>query len=151
MVHCSATHGDAFEATTRSVGCASALLPRISAKAIATWFRKEEKAASNSKAESNCATHAPLVLEVDSTLSGMVDSRCDSTGSNEELVKMPTLSDDEVWAEMRRRFRAAHKKDAQATRASSDGAVVPPVQSKARPQRAPSQPDLMWGPPPWQM
>ncbi|KAJ1465522.1 hypothetical protein T484DRAFT_2027834 [Baffinella frigidus] len=82
MVHCSATHGDALEATTRSVGCAAALLPRISAKAIATWFRKEKKvggvrkevvAVSNSKAESNCAKDAPLILVISKTLSDLVD------------------------------------------------------------------------------
>jgi hypothetical protein len=64
MVHCSATHDDAFEGTTRSVGCTSALLPRISAKAIARWFRKVEKTVSNSKAEPNSARHAPFVLEI---------------------------------------------------------------------------------------
>ncbi|KAJ1472969.1 hypothetical protein T484DRAFT_1752402 [Baffinella frigidus] len=148
MVHCSATHDDAFEATTRSVGCAAALLPRISAKAIATWFRKEEKAVSNRKAESNCATQRSVVLEVDNTLLGMVDSRSGSTGSNAELVKATSLSNDEVWAEMRKRFRVAHRvADAPATRASSDGGVVAPTQRNARPKSAPSQPVMMWGPP----
>ncbi|KAJ1464356.1 hypothetical protein T484DRAFT_1758160 [Baffinella frigidus] len=56
------------ERTTRSVGCAEALLLPI--KAIAKWFRKEEQAVPSSKAERNCATQAPFVLEIDSTLSG---------------------------------------------------------------------------------
>ena len=82
MVQCSATHDDAFEATTRSVGCASALLPRISVKAIARWFRKEAKvegvckeemAVSRSKAKRNCARDAPFVLAISKTLSDLVD------------------------------------------------------------------------------
>ncbi|KAJ1474689.1 hypothetical protein T484DRAFT_1969960, partial [Baffinella frigidus] len=65
---------------THTVGRAAALLPRR-VRAIATWFRKEETAVSNSKAESNCARHAPLVSEIDSTLTGLVDSHSnDSAG-----------------------------------------------------------------------
>ncbi|KAJ1472966.1 hypothetical protein T484DRAFT_1913806 [Baffinella frigidus] len=81
MVHCSETHGDALEATTRSVGCAAALLPRISVKAIATWFRKEKKVggfrkefmAVSNQAESNCAKDVPLILVISKTLSDLVD------------------------------------------------------------------------------
>ncbi|KAJ1483911.1 hypothetical protein T484DRAFT_1948988 [Baffinella frigidus] len=58
MVH--AAHDDAFEATTRSVGCVSALLPRISAKA---WYRKPVKSVPKSKAEHISATHAPLKID----------------------------------------------------------------------------------------
>jgi hypothetical protein len=158
-------------ATTRSVGCVAALLPRIRLKAVAKWFRKEEQAVVKSKAESS-AKNAPFVIETDITLSNLLDSRsnaasgsakslsfcseiCSSAeGQNIEEVKTSTRTNDETWAEMRRRFQNAHRNEqAAGSRASIDGGVSAPVQQKARePKRARSaQATFMWGPPPWQM
>ena len=180
MVSCSATYDDAFEGRTSSVGCAAALLPRISAKAVATWFRRQEKGVSNSKAGVKSSTRdVPFVLEIgskstlsdasrtrNSTLSEPVDKAqesrvtwvstrengttiswrraaswpaatsflsrragrsgpagsdipsqppfslktgSDSSHQNLEEVKTPGLNSDDVWTEMRRRFRAAHR------------------------------------------
>jgi hypothetical protein len=162
MGHYSATHDDACEATTRSVGCAAAFLPRM-------WFRKEEQAVSEPKS----ARAAPFVLEIGMNLLDPVDHAVPisakpavtwfetrendsimlhrraaslkigsgTAGQNFEEVKTPTLSDDNVWTEMRRRFRAAHRiDDAPAARASSEGAVSAPARRKARdPKRARSK------------
>ena len=142
------THDDDSPEVTRSVGCAAALLPRMSAKAITTWFRRQEQAAPNSKTECN-ERDAPFVLEIGSTPStrpsdpidkareGLPtwfktsDRRThafrflkidiDAVGQNAEDVKTPTLSMEEVRVEFRRRFRAAHGiEDSPATRASSE-------------------------------
>jgi len=58
------THDDDSLEGARSVGCAAALLPRISARAITTWFRRQEQAAPNSHERD-----APFVLAIGSTLS----------------------------------------------------------------------------------
>jgi hypothetical protein len=88
-------------------------------------FRKHEKEVSNSKTESSCARSAP-VLKIDSRLSGLFDSHNNgesaahppscfgifgsTAGQKVEEVKTPpALSTREVSAEMRRRFRIAHR------------------------------------------
>jgi hypothetical protein len=130
------------------VGCAAALLPRISAKAITTWFRRQEQAAPNSETDRN-EQDAPFVLEIGSTPStrpsdpidkaqeGLptwfknpvkrarslysLKTDIDSAGQNAEDVKTPTLSMEQVRVEFRRRFRSAHMiEEAPATRASSE-------------------------------
>ena len=139
MGHSTATQDEAFEATTRSVGCVAALLPRISLKAVAKWFRQEEQAALNSKQAvlnskaERSARYAPCVVETDSTLSDLLDSRSNAASAHRE-------------------------KQAAANRASIDaevlaGGVFAPVQRKARaPKRARSEKEIwLWGPPPWQM
>jgi len=129
MMHCSATHDGAFEATTRSVGCASALLPRISFKAIARWFRKgekvggvrkEEKVVSKSKAERTCARDAPFVLVISKTLSDLVEplpscheiesgTACKKLGD----VKTPAASSSVANNRGSRRNGATNKNEAQ--------------------------------------
>ena len=173
MGHSAATQDEAFDATTRSVGCVAALLPRISLKArwfrkeeqgvSARWSRKEEQAVSNSKAERS-ARNAPCVVETDRTLSALLDSRSNAAsdsaktlsncseisssaeGQSIEEVKTSTRTNDETWAVMRRRFQNAHRgEQGAATRASStDGGVPAPVQKKARePTHARSEQE-MW-------
>jgi len=164
MGHSAATQDEAFDATTRSAGCAAALLPRISLKAIASWLRKEEKAASIRKGKRNSISRARIAPCGGSTLADLLDSRgrqgqrkciaasgseqtlsfsveiC-SASQNGEEVQTSTLSNDETWAVLRRRFTDAHKDEKAA------------AEQKAREaKRARSQQDnLMWGPPPWQM
>ena len=99
MGHSAATQDEAFEATTRSVGCVVALLPRISLKArwfrkeeqgvSARWSRKEEQVESNSKAERS-ASHAPCVVETDSTLSDLLDSRSNAASDSAKTLSFFT-------------------------------------------------------------
>ena len=58
------THDDDSLEGARPVGCAAALLPRISARAITTWFRGQEQTAPSSNDRD-----APFVLSIGSTLS----------------------------------------------------------------------------------
>lgn len=175
------THDDDSLEGTRSVGCAAALLPRISAKAITTWFRRQEQAAPKSRTERN-EVDALFVLKIGSTLSTRpsdpIDNaqeghptwfktsrvearsvRClkiNSVSQNGEHVMMPTVSPDEVRVEMSRRFRAAHRiQDAPATWASSDRASSEGRVSTTFQQHAwesrGARSHLVWGPPPWQL
>ena len=93
MVRCSATCDDAFEGTTRSVGCAAVLLPRISVKAVATWFHKQEKAVSNSKAEHT--QDAPSVFEINMTWLDPVDEAHDTHISTKPVTTWYTTSKDD--------------------------------------------------------
>jgi len=98
MVHASAINDDDFEATTRSVGCATALLPqrmRDSAKAVNTW----------------CRTNSSFIM------------RAQSRGALKKNHTAKTTSVDprEAWAEMRHRFKVAHGRPA--TRSASEGAI----------------------------
>lgn len=96
----------AFEKTTRSVGCASVLLPRVKSGFTSWWTSKSksEKTLSKSKAAGNNRS----------------STRC-STGQQVEAVQVPTLTADEAWDVMRRRFRVVHDPE---VRASSDGVVI---------------------------
>ena len=111
MVHASAINDDDFEATTRSVGCATALLPqrmRDSAKAVNTW----------------CRTNSSFIIRA-------------QTGGflkKDHMVKTPSVDPREAWAEMRRRFKVAHGRPA--TRAASEGALSD-QQSPRDPKDAP--------------
>jgi len=98
MVHASAINNDDFDATTQSVGCATALVPqrmRDSAKAVNTWYR----------------TSSSFIMRVPS--GGFL--------KKERTAKTPSVDPREAWAEMRRRFKAAH--DRPASRAASEGAL----------------------------
>jgi len=162
MGHSAATHYHALEATPRSVGCGAALLPRISLKAIARCFRKEEKAAAAKKGKRNSisARNAPCFLEIDSTFADPLDSRsiaasesekqpsfsieiCSSAASqNVEEVQTSTLINDETWAVTRRQFTENAHRD------EKDAAQQTAMESKlARSE----QENWVWGPPPWQM
>ena len=143
------------------MGCAAVLVPRINLKAIARWFRKTEKAAAIKKGKRNSiSAEATLCfLETDRTHADLLDLRsiaaseskktlsfsieiCSSAASqNNEEVQSSTLSNDETWAVMRRRFTDAHRDEKAA------------AEQKAREsKRARSeQENWIWGPPPWQM
>ena len=130
MVHASAMHTDDFEATTRSVGCASALLPqrmRDSATAVSAWYR------TNSKGKAAC----------DSAESYRTNSKgkaaCDSAESPDSifevcekstLVATPPVDKLEAWAEMKRRYQFAH--GCPAARSSSERALCAPARQSPR-------------------
>ena len=100
MVHSSEMQNDDFEATTHSVGCASALLPqrmRDSATAVSVWYRTNSK----SKAAGDSAGAPPFSLD-------SIFEVC----AKSETVASP------AWAEMKRRYQFAHGRPA--ARASSD-------------------------------
>jgi hypothetical protein len=159
MGHSAAIQDEAFDATTRSVGCAAALLPRLSLKVIARWSRKEEKAAAIKKGKRNSASRARVAPCGGRTLAELLYPRsiadsgsgktnsfsieiCSSAASqNGEEVQSSTLSNDETWAVMRRRFTDAHKEEKAA------------AEQKARESRRArsEQENWIWGPPPWQM
>ncbi|KAJ1480014.1 hypothetical protein T484DRAFT_1812062 [Baffinella frigidus] len=100
MVRRSETQADDdFEVTTRSVGCAAALLPR--AKSITTWWSntaKKEKTISTSEAAGNSSRAPRAYLEIESS----------STGKTVDAVRTPTLTAEEAWQVMRKRFQVAH-------------------------------------------
>jgi len=131
IVHSSEAPEDAFEAPTRSVGCASALIPqqlRFSANPVTTWCRKNEKiTTSNSKDPGESAVTQllfPALQEGDYRGTSLI--RNSALLQNREEVKTPTLSSAEALCEMGRRFRVAHRLDAAtpATRASTNGPCV---------------------------
>ena len=96
MVHASAINDDDFEATTRSAGCATALVPqrmRDSAKAVNTW----------------CRTNSSFIMRSQS--GGLLKK-------DRPTVHTPSVDPREAWAEMRRRFKLAHD-----SRAASEGAL----------------------------
>ena len=98
MVHASAINDEDFEATMRSVGCATALVPqrmRDSAKAVNTWYR----------------TSSSFIMRAQS--GGFL--------KRHHTAKTPSVNPQKAWAEMRRRYKAAH--DCPASRAASEGAL----------------------------
>ena len=120
---------------------------------------KEEKAAAIRKGKRNGMSRARIAPCGGSTLEDLLDSHsiaasdsrktlsfsveiCSSAASqNDEEVQTSTLSNNETWAVMRRRFTDAHKEEKAA------------AEQKARESRRArsEQENWIWGPPPWQM
>eukprot|EP00290_Baffinella_frigidus_P014992 CAMPEP_0180155420 /NCGR_PEP_ID=MMETSP0986-20121125/24823_1 /TAXON_ID=697907 /ORGANISM="non described non described, Strain CCMP2293" /LENGTH=146 /DNA_ID=CAMNT_0022104121 /DNA_START=127 /DNA_END=567 /DNA_ORIENTATION=- len=100
MVRRSETQADvAFEVTTRSAGCAAALLPR--AKSITTWWSntaKKEKTISTSDSAGNSSRAPSAYLEIESS----------STGKKVDPVRTPILTSEQAWRVLRKRFQVAH-------------------------------------------
>ena len=121
MVKTAKTQADAFDVTTRSVGCAALFFPR--AKAFTAWWnritnRKNYKDISNklASAHTSVAPEEPVAILDEAQLSF---SRVQSDASSStEPVQTPTMTADDAWGVMRNRFVSAHDVT---TRASSDG------------------------------
>jgi hypothetical protein len=117
MVPCSETQADdAIEVTTRSAGCAAALLPR--AKSITTWWNttvKKEKTISNSKAagDSSAAKAAGNNSEAPRSY---LEIESSSTEKKVDEVRTPTLTAEQAWHVMRGRFLFAHSAPSSLTR-----------------------------------
>ena len=119
-MHSSEMHNDDFEATTRSAGCASALLPqrmRDSATAVSAWYRTTSK----SKAAGDSAGAPPF-----SPASDSIFEVCEKS----KTVATPPVAKTAVWAEMKRRYESAHGHPA--ARASSERALCAPAPQSPR-------------------
>ena len=121
MGHSAVTHDDALVATTSSVGCTAALLPRVSLKTIVRWFHKEEKDAAAKGKRNSISTNDAPYLEIDSTLADLLD--------------------DETWDLKRRRFKEAHRVEKAAAQ----------LKARESKRARSEQEVWLWGPPPWQM